>query len=289
MRTDIAGSTPRFRTLLAGDLESLLQEHRALVSHLATDHGGQIFRAEGDGYWLEFRSVTDAAMSAIAIQEALRLKQPTLGDHRLSMRIVIGLGDVSPLNGDLTGEALALISRVEGVTPSDEIYLTLAARLALVSSEIQTSLATTFTAQGFVEPVLVYRIETRHRAQVFNGAYILIADLLRFSQLIQTASVGEVERVLDTLDRLTNVVAREFEGTILFSEGDSSYLTFPQPTQLLAAAERLCRDWTAVSEDDRSYTSIQIVLHRGGINAYRSFLYGEGILIGGRVVAISRL
>jgi class 3 adenylate cyclase len=38
------------------------------------------------------------------------------------------------------GDAFALATRVEAVTPPDEIYLTAAARLALSSVEIQTAL-----------------------------------------------------------------------------------------------------------------------------------------------------
>ena len=77
--------------------------------------------------------MTAAAKSAIAMQEALRLGQPNKGDDRLSMRVVIGLGDVADLDGELIGDLLALIVRIEAITPADEIYLTLTARHALVA------------------------------------------------------------------------------------------------------------------------------------------------------------
>jgi hypothetical protein len=76
----------------------------------------------GDGYWLEFPSVTAAAKSAINMQEAHRLVQPSRGDDRLSMRVVIGLGDVAILDGDLAGDVLALITRIDAITPADGIY-----------------------------------------------------------------------------------------------------------------------------------------------------------------------
>ena len=49
MKTDIAGSTARFRALLAADQQSLLSEHRAFVARHAADHGGQIVKSAGDG------------------------------------------------------------------------------------------------------------------------------------------------------------------------------------------------------------------------------------------------
>ena len=75
----------------------------------------------------------------MAMQEALRREQPIRGDDRLAMRIVIGLGDVGELDGDFIGEVLALIVRIETITPADEIYLTPTARFALVPAEVQTS------------------------------------------------------------------------------------------------------------------------------------------------------
>ena len=114
MKTDIAGSTRQFRALLASDLQAALSAHRTMVAHLAAEEGGRIFKAAGDGYWLEFPSVTGAAKSAIAMHEALGLTSSNKGRDRLSMRIVIGLGDTAAQDGDFIGEVLALIARIEG-------------------------------------------------------------------------------------------------------------------------------------------------------------------------------
>jgi class 3 adenylate cyclase len=100
MKTDIVGSTPQFRALLAADLQAALSAHRTMVAHLAAEEGGHIFKAAGDGYWLEFPSVTGAAKSAIAMHEALALTPLDRGRDRLSMRIVIGLGDIAAQDGD---------------------------------------------------------------------------------------------------------------------------------------------------------------------------------------------
>ena len=83
MKTDIGGSTSRFRELLAADLQALLSDHRDLLAHHAAEHDGRIIKAAGDGYWLEFPSVTGAAKAAIEMQDALRLAQLNRGDDRL--------------------------------------------------------------------------------------------------------------------------------------------------------------------------------------------------------------
>src|SRR5215472_8428844 len=99
MKTDIVGSTPKYRSLLRADLSALLAEHREFVSRLATTQEGRLFKAGGDGFWIAFPSVTGAGLAAMAMQEELRRTQLNTGDDRLAMRIVITLGDAFALKG----------------------------------------------------------------------------------------------------------------------------------------------------------------------------------------------
>jgi class 3 adenylate cyclase len=283
MKTDIAGSTPRFRTLLAEDQQALLRDHRALVAAHAAEQGGEIIRGAGDGFWLEFPSATSAARAGMAIQEALRLEQPIRGNDRLAMRIVIGLGDVGELDGELIGELLALIVRVETITPADEIYLTPSARLALVSAEVQTSRVDAFALKGFTEPVEVYRVEHRHRSCILPDTCILLTDLRGFTRVTEAASIATIERILTTLDSLAASATHQFGGTIRYSIGDGYCITFDTAKQSVAAAERLSIEWDAVSRRDRFGCPINLVLHRGYICGFRSFLYGKGLTETARV------
>lgn len=282
MKTDIAESTPSFRARLTADLEVLQMEHHAFVARHAADLGGRILKPTGDGFWLEFPSVTAAARSAIAMQEELSSAQPSRTD-RLSMRVVIGLGDIAEQDSDVAGEVMALIARIEGVTPAEEIYITAAARLALVQAEVQTALVEDFHLKGFDEPIPIYRVELRHRTRIIPNTYVLISDVRGFTQFVETASVLAVEGMLNTLDALISRIRREFGGVARLSVGDSYYLTFAEASQLMAAAERLSADWNATSREVRFNCAINIALHRGRICAFRSFLYGDGILIAGRV------
>ncbi|HYZ23071.1 MAG TPA: adenylate/guanylate cyclase domain-containing protein [Rhodopila sp.] len=288
MKTDIAGSTPRFRALLASDQQTLLHEHRALVSRHAVDHGGSIIQLAGDGYWLEFPSVTDAAKAGIAMQEALRLAQPNRGDDRVSIRVVIGVGDIAVMDGVPVGDAIPQIVRIEKITPKDQIYLTAAARSALTPAEIQTALVDTVLLQGFAEPITVYRIEQRHRTRIIPDAYILISDLRGFGRLIEAAPVTAIERVLNVLDTLTFGVAQEFGGTVHYSVGDSYCVAFPLAAKAMAAAEQLSRDWENANHEDALGCAINLALHRSTICTFRSFVYGKGMMAAERVQAASK-
>jgi len=283
MKTDIVASTSKFRTLLAADRQSLLEDHQAFLSKHSGRENGRIIRSEGDGYWLEFSSVTAAARAAVAMLEALEVVQSTSGDNRLSMRVVIGLGDVAPLGGELTGELLALIARIETLTPEGEIYLTSAARHALTAAEVQTEVVDLFQLKGFSEQVPVFRVATRHRTQVIADAYMLLSDLRGFVRFTRSAPIPVVEHLLDALDSQIRAVARQFEGTIRFGVGDAYFLTFPDAAHSIAAADQLSLNWDAVNRDGQFDCPINIALHRGNMCAFRSFIYGEGMMVTGQL------
>lgn len=62
------------------------------------------------------------------------MARPSEGTDRLSIRVVIGLGDITEQDGAVTGEVMALITRIEDITPAEEIYITAAARLVLAAA-----------------------------------------------------------------------------------------------------------------------------------------------------------
>ena len=288
MKTDISGSTSRFRELLAADLQTLLGDHRDFLARHAAEYDGQIIKAAGDGFWLEFPSVTGAAKAAIDMQEALRLAQLNRGDDRLAIRIVIALGDIAVQDGDFIGDAFALATRVEAVTPPDEIYLTAAARLALTPAEIQTALVENFAFKGFAEPMPVYRIERRDRTRIFADTYILFSDLRGFGRMMDAAPTSAtVERILDALDALTRRSAQELGGTIRFNLGDSYCVTFDEAAQAIAWAERLTRNWDAIRHQEQFGCTISIGLHRGTLYTFRSFLYGGDVWIASQLQTAS--
>ena len=279
MKTDIVGSTPRFRARLAADQQIDLQDHRAFVSRHAGDQNGQIVKLAGDGYWLEFPSVTAAAKSAIAMQEALTSAQPGRGDDRLSMRVVIGLGDVAVLDNQWVGDLAPLIVRIEDITPANEIYLTQAAHLALAPAEVKTALVDSFLLKGFAEPVPVYRVEQRHRIRIIPRANILLSDLRGFTHITKTQPDTVIEDVLDTLDMLVHRAAGKFGGTISFSVWDTQCLTFPGAGEQIAAADDLRSDWEMASREWKIGCTLNISLHCGEMRAFRSFLYGDGMSV----------
>ena len=272
MKTDIQGSTVQFRALSEEDLDALLTEHRQFVSRLAAARDGRIVKPEGDGFWMVFPSVTAAALAAMTMQEELPLAQPGRGDDRLAMRIVITVGDVLEQEGGLVGDAVVLATRIENITPVDEIYLSAAAWLVVNQAEVRAALVDTFALKGFPQPMPVYRVEQTHRMRIVVDQYIVVTDLRGFDALAQVSRMSEVEKILGHLIELVGRVCPEFSGTNRLSTGDAYALTFPDAARAMAAVERLAEGWGAFQRDEGIGCAMNVAVHKGVLYAFRSFL-----------------
>ncbi len=278
MKTDIQGSTARFRDLAGVDLDALLSEHRQFVSRLAGAREGRVVKPEGDGFWVVFPSATAAALAAMSMQEELRLGQPGKGDDdRLAMRIILTVGDVLHQEGGLVGDAVVLATRIENITPPDEIYVSASAWLLMHQAEVRGTLVDTFTFKGFPQPVPVYRVEQTHRMHVIDHRYIVVADLKFFRMLAETFHVTVLERIFDHFLELVGRVCAEFTGTNRISTGDSYALTFPDATQAIAAVDRLSEEWSSFERREGIRCPMNIVVHKGELYAFRSFLISQDL------------
>ncbi len=279
MKTDMSGSTARLRQLQEPDLAALFAEHQSLLARAASPYDGRIVKTEGDGFWLVFPSVTGAALAALAMQSALRLAQPNMGDDRLAMRIVIALGDVLHQDGALVGEAVVLAARIEQLTPPDEIYLAPSAWLATNHAEVRTSLVEAFNLKGFDAPVPVYRVEPTHRTQIFTDQYILLSDLKHFDAFTAAQGVTAVESILDKLLELVNRLRLELAGVNRGSFGDSQILTFSAAHPAVTAADRLQEAWRLFQRQEGYCLPINIAVHKGTVHVFRSCLFGRDMSI----------
>jgi class 3 adenylate cyclase len=276
LKTDIRGSTVRFRMLSEVHLEALLTEHRQFVSRLAKVHDGRVVKDEGDGFWLVFPSVTAAALAAMNMQEELRLAQPERGDARLAMRIVLTLGDVLEREGALVGDAVVLAARIESITPPDEIYLSTSAWQAANKAELRAAFVDAFTFKGFPEPVAVYRLEQTHRMRTIPDQCIVVTDL-RFGTIAVESSISVVERILDHLLELVGRICSDFTGTHRSTTGDAYLLTFPDAARAMAAVERLAEEWNTFQQREGILCSMNVAVHKGDLFAFRSYLLSRDI------------
>ena len=155
-----------YSRLASADEERTLARLRALVGDLIEPavavHHGRIVKRTGDGFIAEFRSVVDAARSAIETQTGVVERNAGLApETRIELRIGIHLGDmVEEADGDLMGDGVNIAARLEGLCApgaiclSGDAYRQLKGRLDLAVSDLGLK-----ELKNIADPIRVYSLE----------------------------------------------------------------------------------------------------------------------------------
>src|SRR5712692_3472833 len=124
MFTDMAGYTALGQKNESLSL-ALVEEQRKLLRAVFSRHNGREVKTMGDGFLVEFSNAMDAVRCAYDVQRASRefnISQP--GDQRITIRIGLHLGDVVESQGDISGDAVNIASRIQSLAENGGICLT---------------------------------------------------------------------------------------------------------------------------------------------------------------------
>lgn len=114
MVTDIVAYSRLIEADEARTLAAIRTLRSEVVDPLIADHRGRIFKLMGDGAIVEFGSVVDAVVCAVALQEGTTVRQQDVPpESRIVFRIGINVGDVVVEDGDLLGDAVNIAARLE--------------------------------------------------------------------------------------------------------------------------------------------------------------------------------
>ena len=112
-----------------GTLSALDAVRRNLVDPSVRAHRGRIARTMGDGLLVEFASVVDAVLCAVAIQSEMpRFTAGTTADRQLRFRMAINVGDVMSKGDALYGDNIAVASQLETIAEPGGINVSRAVR-----------------------------------------------------------------------------------------------------------------------------------------------------------------
>jgi class 3 adenylate cyclase len=276
MKTDIVDSTIRLADQTETEMGMQRKQHRKFIAENTIKYHGSIFQEEGDAYWIEFSSVTNAILAAMEMHQNLRSSQAGKGERqRLAIRVAITVGDILHQENDALGMSMSLTARIEKITPSDEIYLSHAAWLVMNKAEVQTSFVGEFKLKGFSQTEKIYKVDQKFGIRVLTDHCIVLADAIGFSRFFNTHGGEEVEGFLLAYDDLMNEVCARHGGVIRQVTGDMYFLTFENANQTIAALRMLCQNWNRIHEHYN--IGISIGVHKGNLQVFRSYVFGNDI------------
>ncbi len=161
-----------YSRLASADEERTLARLRALLGDLIEPaiaaHHGRIVKRTGDGFIAEFRSVVDAARSAIEVQTGMIERNAGVAaDRRIEFRIGAHLGDVvEEADGDLMGAGVNIAARLEGICTagalcmSEDFYRQLKGRLEAAVTDLGPK-----QLKNIAEPIRVYSLDVGQPTQ----------------------------------------------------------------------------------------------------------------------------
>jgi len=156
---DIAGFTATTSRQSRAENAHLLQTFDTTLLPLIKRFKGIVVKSIGDALLITFRSPTDAMLCSMALQDAMHeynLNAPE--DKRIHIRVAANLGEVRVTRNDIFGEPVNVASRIEGVAPADEIYLSEAVYMAMNKAEVPAQEVGYKELKGIPQAIRLYSI-----------------------------------------------------------------------------------------------------------------------------------
>jgi class 3 adenylate cyclase len=192
-----------------------IDEMSALITHAIRFYGGDPFKFTGDGYLAWFESASDCLNAAQKIQRDIQLRNLTVGGRPAgAVRVVIHTADLIVTEDDLLGDGLAIVSRLEKMTPASAIYVTETTFGICKRAEFEFEYVDTFEVRGLSNPIRVYELKYQNRLLIEENLCILVSDIKRFSRLMLSIQPTVLEEYLLALHRLHRHAAKTFSGVL---------------------------------------------------------------------------
>ena len=139
---------------------TLVEEQRKLIRPILARHNGREVKTIGDAFLVEFPDAVGAVRCAYDIQRAIREFNLSFAlDKRIHLRIGVHVGEVVESQGDISGDAVNVASRIErlaedgGVCTSRQVYDFVRNKIDIPLSSLGPK-----SLKNVVEPMEVYRM-----------------------------------------------------------------------------------------------------------------------------------
>lgn len=117
LAADVVGYSKLMGEDEARTLEALAELRGKLFEPVVAGRGGIVIKRMGDGWIVEFPNIYDAVASAIEVQEGL-------SDHGIiRLRIGVHIGDVTFRDGDVYGDGINVVARLEAIAEPGQVLI----------------------------------------------------------------------------------------------------------------------------------------------------------------------
>jgi adenylate cyclase len=124
LAVDIVGYSRLIEADEAGTLAAMRALRCEFIDPLLAEYHGRIVKLVGDGAIMEFGSVVDAVVCAVALQRGIAARQLEISpDHRIVFRMGVNLGDVVVEGDDLLGDGVNVAARLEQLCESGGLFI----------------------------------------------------------------------------------------------------------------------------------------------------------------------
>ena len=160
LAADVVGYSRLMGEDESATLAALKSHIQDFISPAITEHRGRIVKTLGDGLLVEFPSVVDAVVCAVALQHGLTQRNADIApERRIVFRIGINLGDIIIDGSDIFGDGVNLAARIEAQAEPGGICISRAAH-----EQVKGKIDLSFEDMGELQlknialPVQLYRV-----------------------------------------------------------------------------------------------------------------------------------
>lgn len=173
MLIDIVGYTKKTSKLSREEFSNLHDVFDNISLPIFDKYAGNVVKKIGDAFLVTFKSVTNSLQCAMEIQNAFTRYRNETGNN-LHIRAAIHTGEIMHRHGDIYGDAVNEVARMEGVTPQDQIFFSEAAFSAMNKTEIPFQHLGLKRFRGIKYPVRLFKVKgsgTRYGRKSSGSAF----------------------------------------------------------------------------------------------------------------------
>ena len=153
--TDLVGSTAIAARLGPDATEALRREHFACLRAGIARHGGREVKNLGDGLMVVFGSASEALAGAVAMLQAVDLRNRRTQGESLSVRVGVATGEADEVDGDYFGQPVVEAARLCDCADGGQVLATATVQALAGRSDITLRSLGMRELKGLADPVAV--------------------------------------------------------------------------------------------------------------------------------------